>query len=165
MCACRCLCVCVRERHQGKRRLTGHVFFFFFFFLFHRRPKKPRFPQDALPNRTPQQASSHHSQQIYKTHRFTLQCDHWEPLTTENCMLLSARRPTQPQAWCCPTSHHKFLKMITPFTFLLYFLPRLFTTPIFHIICSRQHQLLIFISAQILSLLNLLPPCSCPLSL
>ena len=68
-------------------------------------------------------------------------------------MLLSARRPTQPQAWCCPTSHHKFLKMITPFTFLLYFLPRLFTTPIFHIICSRQHQLLILGSAEALPIL------------
>ena len=146
VCAHVCIYVCARERHQGKMKTYGtqcsvsfFFFFFFFIFWFHRRPKKPRFPQNALP------ISAHPNKlQVTTANRFTKHTDlhynvtHWGPLTTENCTLLSSRRPAQPQAWCCPNSHHKFLKMITPFTFL-YFLPRLFTTPILHIICSRQH--------------------------
>ena len=107
--------------------------FFSFFFLFHRQPKKPRFPQDALPNRTPQQASSHHSQQIYKTHRFTLQCDTLRALDHRELHAVARKKTSPTTSLMLP---HKFLKMITPLTFLLYFLPRLFTTPIFHIICS-----------------------------
>ena len=68
--------------------------FFSFFFWFHRRPKKPRFPQDALPNRTPQQASSHHSQQIYKTHR--LQCDTLRALNHRELRTVARDESTSP---------------------------------------------------------------------
>ena len=147
-----------------KTNVTGHNVQFFFWGGggFHRRSKKPSFPQDALPNRTPHQASSHHSQQvqIYKTHRFTLQCDTLRALNHRELHAV-VRKKTSPTTSLILANFKTLSPHSHSFVFLL---PRHFTTPIFHIICSRQHKLLIFIRAQILSLLNLLPPCSCPLS-
>ena len=145
-----CVYVCGRERDiREKEDLRDTMFSCFFFFGSTGGQRSQGSPKMPCPTAHPNKL------QVTTANRFTKHTDlhynvtHWGPLTTENCTLLSARRPAQPQAWCCPHSHHKFLKIITPLTFLLSFLPRLFTTPIFHIIYSRQHQLHTFIRAQI----------------
>ena len=157
VCVCVCMYVCVCEREtgnktetakcqqsdQGKMKTYGTQVqfpFIIIIILVAQAAKEAKCsPKMLRPTAHPDQL------QVTTANKFTKQTDlhynvtHWGPLTTENCTLLSARRPAQPQAWRCPNSHHKFLKMITPFTFLLYFLPRLFTTTIYNIICSRQH--------------------------